>query len=91
MTDYKNDMLLKAGAFEEMANTAGWKHIQDYIGGKIADFTNRAIGKGFKDMNEYNAYRGEVVGLQNLLAEVTITLEHLKNYRNEDTKSTSTE
>jgi len=89
--DFKEEMLTKAGAFEEMANTAGWKHIQDYIAGKVADFTNRAIGQGFKDMNEYAAYRGEVVGLQNLLAEVTITLEHLNNFRNEKSKPPSSE
>jgi len=89
--DYKEEMLIKAGAFEEMTYTAGWKHIKEYISNKIADFTNRAIGEGFKDMNEYNAYRGEVVGLQNLLAEVTITLEHLKKFRDEESKSPSTE
>lgn len=89
--NYKDDMLLKAGAFEEMANTAGWKHILDYVGDRVAWFTNRAIQEGFKDMAEYNAYRGEIKGLQNLLAEVTITLEHLKNFRNEQPKSTSTE
>ena len=86
----KDEMLTKAGAFEEMTRTNGWKWIEEYIGNKVADFTNRAIGQGFKDMNEYNAYRGEIVGLQNLLAEVTVTLQHLKKF-NEESKSTSTE
>lgn len=89
--DYKEDMVARAGAFEEMTRTAGWKHIEEYIASKIADFTNRALSSsGFKDMTEYAAYRGEVVGLQNLLAEVTIALSHLKKF-NEESKSTPTE
>ena len=89
--DYQEEMLLKAGRFESMVGLEGWKEIERYVASKVADFTNRAINEGFKNLEEYNAYRGEIVGLQNLLAEVSVTLSHLKKYRDGQSKSTSTE
>lgn len=89
--DYKDEMLKKAGAYELMCTTEGWKHIEEYISSKIADFTNVAIMEGFKDMNEYGLRRGEVVGLQNLLIEVTNTLKNLNNFRNEQSKPSTEE
>jgi len=75
------NMLEEAGAYEVMANTKGWELTKNFITEKIQQFTNRAIIDGFKTMDEYMFYRGEVAGLRSLLVEVDNSLQNLKNYR----------
>ena len=81
--DSKEEVLFKAGILEELTTTKGWKFITTYIQDRIQQFTNKALIDGFKNMEEYMFYRGEVSGLRSLLVEVENSLQNLKNYRDE--------
>lgn len=83
MDKAKEDMLMRASVLEELTTTKGWEFIKTYIAGRIQEFSNRAIVDGFKDMEEYMFYRGEVSGLRTLLIEIENNLLNLNKYREE--------
>ncbi len=74
---------MKASVLEELTTTKGWEFIKTYITGRIQEFTTKAIVSGFKDMEEYQFYRGEVSGLRTLLIEIENNLLNLNKYREE--------
>jgi len=83
MAQLPTEFFEKAGAYEQLVLSNGFKQLKAYIQQKIAAFTNKAIIEGFPTMEEYQAARGEVNGLRNLLAEVEWTLKQLEQYRKE--------
>ena len=79
-----NQLLEKAGAYEQMVNAKGWEWLKKYAETKIQSFANEAILSGYKSLEEYNLARGKVLGIRELLSEVTSALDHLEKYREEN-------
>lgn len=79
--DIDREYLEQAGLIESLVATKGWEFVKKYIADRIQQFSNRAIIDGFKSMDEYQFYRGEVSGLRTLLVEIENNLTNLKTYR----------
>jgi hypothetical protein len=73
--------LMEGDILEQLTTTKGWEWIKGFITNKVQEFSNRAIVNGFKTMEDYQFYRGEVAGLRSLLVEIENSLTNLKNYR----------
>lgn len=70
----------KAGAFEEMVRTQGWKYITSYYQNKLQYFATSLMVED-KPISEYEAERNELKGLRRVFGEVDSKLDLLKRER----------
>jgi len=74
----------KAGAYEQLVQIEGFKYLKAKMAEAVQANTNDALtGKGFATTDEYHERRGEIIGMQKLLSDVTMTLQQLERYRKE--------
>lgn len=76
-----NEKLEHAGMIEQMVLTKGWEFVRIFIETKIKEFSSDSINKGYKDMSEYNFFRGQVYGLLQIVGLIDDHINELYEYR----------
>jgi hypothetical protein len=60
----KNESLVRAEAFYEIARTQGFLYMKSYYENKLRSFVNELINKEEKSIEDFESERREVIGLK---------------------------
>lgn len=80
----QNEMLERAGAFEQMVKSTGWKHLQIYFENQIQTFVTDILNENKNKIEEYESSRQQLIGIKKLIGEVTSHLESLNRFREDE-------
>lgn len=80
----QNDMLERAGAFEQMVKSTGWKHLKVYFENQIQTFVTDILSDNKNKIEDYESSRQQLIGIKKLMGEVTSHLESLNRFREDE-------
>lgn len=80
----QNDMLERAGAFEQIVKSTGWKYLKVYFENQIQTFVTDILSDNKNKIEDYESSRQQLIGIKKLMGEVTSHLESLNRFREDE-------
>lgn len=85
------EALKKASAIEVMSKTDGWKYIVSFYEDQIRNFANRILSQKDTPISDFEGARNQIIGMKMIVQLVSDDLKLIKDERERQRNTKSTE